>query len=222
MIAILGRRRMLVLAALAGICVMLSAFYLGVLFPQVSASDRTLRGLRGDVSGMEDRARMLRGDYEQFEANKFDYDRIEQIGFFNPQNRLLIRERFQALKADAGVTNARYEIRPAEIVPSPAVEDAGHRLMRSRMEITVEAMDDMPVYAFLYALTNEFPGRVTFSDINILRTGKTLDSTVIAQVRAGNATPLITATVEAEWYSLVAAKDIPELIDAQNAQGGTP
>lgn len=213
MMSILGRRRITILAVLAGICFVLGGFYLTILFPQVSASDRTLRGLRGDVSGMEETVRSLRASYQEFQINKPDYERIVQVGFFNPQDRMLIRERFQTMKKDAGILNAKYEIDPAEIVPSPLVEDAGHRLLRSKMEINIESIDDLRVYAFLYALGNEFPGRVSFTDINLIRTDKGLSDDIIAQMATNTPPALVNATVKAEWYSLVALKDIAGLID---------
>lgn len=224
MMAVLGRRRIMILAVLAGICALLSAFYLAILFPQVSASDRTLRGLRGDVSGMEEKTRSLRAAYEEFQGNRADFDRIKQVGFFNPQDRMLIRERFQSMKQAAGVLNAKYEMEPAEIVANPLVEDAGHRLLRSKMEISLESVDDMRIYAFLYALGNEFPGRVSIVDLNLARNDKGLSEALYAQLASANPPGLVTATVKAEWYSLVDVKDIAGLIDGVDlpAEGGTP
>lgn len=217
MMAVLGRKRIMIIAVLAGICLLLSAFYLAILFPQVSESDRMLRGLRGDVSGMEEKTRSLRAAHEEFLANKADYDRIEQVGFFNPQDRMLIRERFQSMKKDAGVLNAKYEIEPAEVVPSPLVEDAGYRLLRSRMEINIESIDDTKIYAFLYAMGNEFPGRISFTDIQITRTDKGLNDALYAQIASANPPALVTAALKAEWYSLVALKDIAGLIEGIEA-----
>lgn len=222
MINVLGRRRLTILGALTGVCVLLGAFYLAVLFPQVSASDRMLRSMRGDVSGMEENARAARAAYQEFQINKADYDRIVQVGFFNPQDRLLIRERFQSMKKDAGVINARYTMDPAEIVPSPLVEDAGYRLLRSRMEVTIESADDLGIYAFLYALGNEFPGRVSLTDVVLIRTDKGMNDALYAQLATNNPPALVNATVKAEWYSLVALKDVAGLIDGVDApaEGG--
>lgn len=217
MIVVLGRRRIMILAVLAGICLLLSAFYLAILFPQVSESDRMLRGLRGDVSGMEEKTRSLRAAHEEFQANKADFDRIEQVGFFNTQDRMLIRERFQSMKKDAGILNAKYEMGPAKVVASPLVEDAGYRLLRSEMEISLEASDDVRLYAFLYALGNEFPGRVSFTDVSIMRMDKGLSNAIYAELASANPPVLVTATIKAEWYSLVALKDIAGLIEGVEA-----
>ena len=221
MIHILGRRRLVILGILTGICVLLSGFYLVVLFPQVSAADRTLRGLRGDVSGMEEKSRSLRAAFEGFQANKPDYDRIEQVGFFNPQDRLLIRERFQSMKKQAGVNSARYEIEPAQVVANPEVEDAGYRVLQSRMDITVDAADDRQIYAFLYALGNEFPGRISMVEITITRMVNNLTDVALAGLTSPTATPLVRGSIMADWYSLVSAKEIEGLIEGvAPAEGG--
>lgn len=223
MIAVLGRGRLLILGVLSTICLLLSGFYLLVLFPQVSASDRMLRSIRGDVSGMEDNARRLRTAFEEFQGNKPDYDRIEQVGFFNPQDRLLIRERFEAMKKETGVINARYEMEPAQVVSNPLVEDADYRMLQSRMVMTVDAVDDRQVYAFLYTLGNEFPGRISMVDVQMTRLDKGLTSAIYQEIVAGNPPVLISAVIKADWFSLVSAKEIEGLIDGvAPAEGGAP
>ncbi len=221
MIHILGRRRIMTLGILAGICLLLSGFYLVVLFPQVSAADRTLRGIRGDVSGMEEKSRSLRSAFEEFRANKPDYDRIEQVGFFNPQDRLLIRERFQAMKKQTGVLSARYDIEPAQVIANPQVEDAGYRMLQSRMDIALDAVDDRQVYAFMYALGNEFPGRISMVEVNITRADAGLTDANVAEIASANPPVLIKAIIKADWYSLVSAKEIEGLIEGvAPAEGG--
>lgn len=213
MMEILGRRRITIMLSLFGVCFFLGAFYLALLLPQVSASDRTLRSIRGDVSGTEDLTRELKAAFEQFQVNKPDYDRIEQIGFFNPQDRLIIRDKFQQMKRQSGVLNAKYEFSPAEIEPNPEIQDAGYRVLKSEILITIDALDDMSVYAFLYALTNEFPGRVSIADLNIIREDSGLNAGIYQQIRSGKMPLLIIATVRAEWRSLVSAEEIKGLIN---------
>jgi hypothetical protein len=71
----------------------------------------------------------------------------------------------------------------------------------------------MSIYRFLYSLTNEFPGRVSIVDINIVREDKGLNVGMYEQIRSGNMPVLLLATVKAEWRSLVSAEEIKGLIN---------
>lgn len=212
-LSILGRRRVTVLLSLLASCVLLGGFYFVLLLPQVSASDRTLRTIRGDVSGMESQTQNLKRAYEEFQLNQSDYDRIVAVDFFNTQDRLQIRDRFIKMKQDSGVMNARYEFSPAQLERNAEIEAAGYRIMKSEIYLTIDAADDMSVYKFLYALVNEFPGRVNVVNFSVTRENKGLSTDMYKQILGGPMPSLLIATVKAEWRSIVSAEEIKGLMD---------
>lgn len=209
MMAVLGRRRIALLALLFVSCALLGTYYGMVVQPLASLRAWILQDIRTDVVRMEKDVAQLRKRYAQFEINRHDYARLEEIGFFEPQDRLKVRSRFEAIQGESGVRYVRYTLNPAKIEPDPALMLTGSRLVKTTMGLAIEARDDRAIYRFLHLMAETFPGRIDIASIVIQRDG-------------GQA--MARADVNIDWYNLVSVDALRALIrrdqEMQKKEGG--
>lgn len=203
MIAQIGFKRLVLLLALAGlvgVCVFLNYVVFG---PQQEESARTLANVRGEESALRTEIDQMRLDFETFEKRKETFDRLTRLGFFNDQDRLLARERFDSIQALSKVISARYEISPAVIVPAPieGLAETGFVLVKTPVVLKLTAIDDLDIYRFLYYLTYGFPGHISISQMVIDRT-LPVTPTVLKQIGTGTPPDLVNASISVEWTTL--------------------
>lgn len=202
MIAILGRRCVALLGLLLISCVLLATYYMMVVRPLASLRAWTLQDIRTDVVKMEKEAGQLRKRYAQFEINRHDYVRLEEIGFFEPQDRLKVRQRFETIQGKSGVRYVRYTLNPAQIEDNKALVQTGSRLVKTTMTLTIEADDDRAIYHFLHLMAETFPGRIDIARLAFAR-------------QEGQALVRVEASVD--WYNLVAVDALRALMRRDEA-----
>jgi hypothetical protein len=217
MIASIGYKKSLLLLVLAGVMGVLAFFTYIVFQPKAETSKAELATLQAQASTLQSEVDQMRQDFTQFDSKKAVFENISRMGFFNDQNRVLARERFDTLQKLSKIMSARYEIKPAKIFSQDIPLETGFVVMESPITMKLTALDDVDVYRFIYYLNYGFPGHVTINNLEIKREGE-ITPEVLKEIGTGNPPELITATMEMKWRTMARKESIaPETLSSNTA-----
>lgn len=217
MIAAIGYKKSLLLIVLAGVLgVLVFATYV-VFQPKALSSEFELSTLQAQASTLQSEVDQMRQDFTHFASKKVVFENISRMGFFNDQNRVMARERFDTLQKLSKIMSARYEIKPAKIFSQDIPLETGFVVMESPITITLTALDDIDIYRFIYYLNYGFPGHITINKLDIKRDGEVTPE-ILKEIGAGNPPALITATMEMQWRTMARKEFIaPETLSSNTA-----
>ncbi len=217
MIAAIGYKKSLliiVLAVLTGVLAFATYF---IFQPKAADSQAELSTLQAQASTLQNEVDQMRQDFSQFDSKKAVFENISRMGFFNDQNRVMARERFDTLQKLSKIMSARYEIKPAKIFSQDIPLETGFVVMESPITITLTALDDIDIYRFIYYLNYGFPGHITINKLEIKRDGKVTPE-VLKEIGQGNPPALITANMEMQWRTMARKESIaPETLSSNTA-----
>ncbi len=207
MIGKLGLRRFIVIVLLALILGVFFAADNFFLTTEEQKSRSELSGLNAEISVLEGELEKMRADYQVFQKQKMFFDSISKMGFFNDQDRVIARERFDTMQRLSKIISARYEIKAAKIIADETASTTGFVIMESPITVSLSAVDDLDVYRFIYYLNYGFPGHVA---INSLRVERNMDITsdVIKQIGVGAPPEIISASLELDWRTMARKESI--------------
>lgn len=217
MIGKIGAKRAFVLIVLV---VLLGVFFAAGTFvfqPKTEQSQQELNRVMGETNTLRDEVTKMRADFETFQKEKTFYDNISRLGFFNDQDRVIARERFDTMQKLSKIISARYEIKAANLVETEGASANGFVVMESPISVTLSAIDDLDVYRFIYYLNYGFPGHITINDLSIERKAQ-IDPAVLKSIGTGNPPEIISAKMDLEWRTMARKEDIaPQSIAPQPA-----
>jgi hypothetical protein len=222
MIQKIGAKRALVLMVLGGLAVFFIAVNYLVLEPKTAESLAKLNTVMGETSVLRGEVDKMRVDYTTFEKQKSFYETIRGLGFFNDQDRVIARERFDTMQKLSKIISARYEIKAANLVEGEGASATGFVVMESPITVTLSAIDDLDVYRFIYYLNYGFPGHITISNLAMERKVEVTPG-VLKQIGTGSPPEIISAKMDLEWRTMARKEDIAPQAIAQpdaNAAGG--
>jgi len=203
MIQAIGFQRFLLVVILAVLAVGGYLLNSTVLSPQIAKQERQVRAEKSKLSKMTRDTNKLIEGIELFKKQKEIFSVVEKSGFFDDQNRVVARQRLDAIQRDSRLRTARYSISPAEDVTSPELKDAGYKILKSPIEFTLGAIDDSDIYRFTYLLNHGFPGQVVINNISMVKK-QDLTQPLLRNIGLGaDYDALISATISAEWHTMV-------------------
>jgi hypothetical protein len=214
----IGRKRFMMLAVMALLVAALAGAHYGLLQPRQTKLAKQLRGTKANIAAKEKETQRLRADFEKLDEVKFRYNEILRYGFFGAQDRVFARNKIREIQNLSGVLAARYQIKPIEVEADETIEASQHKLLKSPIEMEIEAFSDVDVYKFIYYLEYGFPGRVVIRSINFQRK---LDVTVplLQSIGSGQPEKVVTADIDLDWYTVAPDEDVPA---EALSQGGRP
>lgn len=207
---VLGTKRVMIFLTVLGVLISLALFNYAYLLPQTKKMEKEYYASRQDISQIEDVISGHKSAFDAFSDRRTEFDRIVEKGFFKPQRRLETAQIFADLQEKSGVLNIRYDILPGEIEDFEQAQEIDHRMMKSAMNIEVDAFLDEDIIAFVKGLEENLPGHVKIVSLNLQRRG-VLDEQALEQISEGNKPLLVQADINAEWRNLVPI-DSPELM----------
>jgi hypothetical protein len=83
--------------------------------------------------------------------------------------------------------------------------------------VTIDALDDIDVYSFIYWMENAFPGHAAVTSLTLERKID-IDEVTLRQIGNGVPTVLVSANVAFDWSTMVPRANLPQ----QLGQPGTP
>ncbi len=217
MIGKIGIKRASGVIFLGGLLAILVGADYFVLTPKAQESQSTLGNTRSQISTLEEQLDKMRADYEIFQKQKLFFESISTMGFFNDQDRVIARERFDTMQKLSKIISARYEIKAANIIADETAVKTGFVVMESPISVTLSAVDDLDVYRFIYYLNYGFPGHIA---INSLKIERKLDvtPTVLKQIGTGAPPEVISATLDLDWRTMARKESIaPDAINPEQS-----
>ena len=195
----------LALAIFSGLC----AFYIYMKAqPDLKTVERNLQGANGQILQMQTDMDDLAKGFAQFEEEKLDYAKLQNLGFFNDQDRSKTKNIIEEMQRESRLLSARYSLSPARRLDEDRARDAGYDLVSTDINFTLDAIEDADIYRFVYLLNYGFPGQVKITSLSIKK-NQDVTQPLLRQIGIGQAEPLITATLKASWRTMIPQGQMP-------------
>lgn len=209
----IGAKRILVLLILGGALAALAVANYFILEPQTVSSRNQLSTVMGETATLQGEVEKMRSDFAAFQQQKILFENISKMGFFNDQDRVLARERFETMQKLSKIISARYEIKAANVINDESAEKTGYVVMESPITVELSAIDDLDIYRFIYFLNYGFPGHIAINNMTIERK-LDINPETLKRIGTGDPPEIINAKMDMEWRTM-ARKDA---ISAQTSQ----
>ncbi len=224
MISKIGFKRAAVLIVLTAVLVCTFLLDQFVLAPKTLQSQQNLAGVQSETSTLQSEITKIREGFEKFETQKVLYETLKETGFFNNQDRVIARERFDTMQRLSKIISAKYEIKSAILQSQDDPVETTFVLMQSPITVTLSAVDDLDIYRFIYYLNYGFPGHITINNMTMERKSN-VSPEVLQQIGSGLPPEMVSATLELDWFTMARKEAIApqDLANGDpNATGGTP
>lgn len=201
MIDILGPKRVLIILVLLVACGVLGAAQYLFMIPENERLQQEINGVRASIASTRAEAERMREEYKQVQEQKAFYGDLDASGFFNDQNRVVARERVEAIQRMTRALAVRYDIKGAILEANQFAAEAGHVVIDSPVSLDVDALDDVDIFSIIYWMENAFPGHVS---LNFLQIDRVLDvsAPVLRQIGNGVPTVLVKGKLSFDWRTL--------------------
>lgn len=213
MIQVIGFKRALALFVLIAVNAVLAASVYMYFIPQNEKLDRDLRMTKAQISEKRSEADRLRVEYQQIQDRKAQFETLTQSGFFSSQSRVVARKRIESIQKATNILTARYNIKSAEVEKNPEVENAGHVILDSAIDVSLDAMDDVDFFNFIYWIENAFPGHVSMKEVSLRRV-LDINEATLRQIGIGTPTVLISGRIGFDWRTMVPKDQVEAIIPA--------
>ncbi|MFK7839968.1 MAG: hypothetical protein AB8B83_06515 [Bdellovibrionales bacterium] len=202
MIKILGFRRILTLAVLVliNLAAGLSAYM--YFMPQKETKTRELNGVRSQVSTLKTDIEGLKVEFEKLDEQVIQHEKLKQDGFFDSQSRRRAEEILKEIQERSGVVSAIASIAAGKFEENEEAKKSNHQILKSPIEIRLEAVSDLDVFRYIYLMEEFFPGHVSVENVNIKREAD-ISGVILRAVASGKNPELVTADLELAWRTMI-------------------
>lgn len=202
MISVIGTRRLFILTALLAVnAVMAAAYYLYVV-PENEKLGKELRTVKAEIASKQSETEKLRTEYDLIQKQRASFEDLKEAGFLGAQDRVVARERMEAIQTHSRVVQARYNIEPVKVEENKSAADSGQVILNSVINADVDALDDIDFLNFVYWLENGFPGQITINNIDIKREAD-VDDVTLRQIGTGSPLVIVKGQASFEWRTMV-------------------
>jgi len=98
--------------------------------------------------------------------------------------------------------NARYTIKPAKSLVTDKSKEAGHKILETDIDFTLDAIEDSDIYRFVYNLNYGFPGQIAINRFSISR-DVAITQPLLRKIGTGGAEALVTGKLNVTWRTMV-------------------
>ena len=214
MIKVLGTQRIIVLLVLLGINAVLALAVYTHFIPQKTVKERELRSVRSQSSTLRNDIADLQIEFEQLDEQREEFARLKRNGFFDGQSRRKAELIFQKIQERSGVISAVASVSAGTLEENEQAKKADHQILKSPINIRIEALNDLDVFRYLYLVNEFFPGHVTTKRIDFERSAD-INGTVLRAIANGQTPPLVSANLQLIWRTMV-----PIEKEQSESQGG--
>lgn len=206
MIEILGFRRVIVLVILLAVNALLAAASYLYLVPEKTKLERdsmatksALMSVRSDIDNMERELALL-------EEQRVEFQALENTGFFETQDRYMAEQIFTQTQGESNVLGASASITAGEMQKNKIAAEASHDILKSKISVKIESLDDLSVFKYAYLLEKKFPGFLSIDKMTINRQGE-ISGIVLRGLANGEEPNLVSATIEASWNTMIPSEE---------------
>lgn len=212
MIKVLGFQRIAIVAVLLGINGLLGFLAYAHFIPQTVSKERELRGVRGQVSTLQNDVNDLQIEFDQLDEQREEFEMLKKDGFFDGQSRRNAELIFEKIQETSGVISSVASVAAGKIEEDEQAKKANHQILVSPISIRIDAVNDLDVFRYLYLIEEFFPGYVSIEEMTMERTAD-IDGTVLRAIASDKSPPLVTAELKMMWRTMIP-------IEANDQQGG--
>lgn len=212
MIKILGFRRVITLAIMVAVNLVLAGALYTLILPQKDKTEQELRNTRSAVNARRNEVATLKNEYEMIQEQKNLFENLQDAGFFTTQDRIDARKTIEQIQLESKVLAARYDIQAIEVRENTLAAGADHVILHSPIKVTLDALDDIDIYSFMYWAQNAFPGHVGIDSLTVQRR-MDVDEVTLKQIGTGIPVVLVSATVDFSWNTMVPRTQLPDQLN---------
>lgn len=202
MIRILGLKRIILLGLLVVLNVLLAAAVYLYMNPQEVKKQRELQGVQGEIATLSDDISRMQIEFDDIERQKSRFQELVNDGFFRDQSRREAEELIRRIQVSSNVVTASASIASGEVVDDEEAAKAGYKILKSPVSLTIEALDDVDVYRYLYMVQRYFPGYITYEKLTMERMAA-VDASVLRALASGATVPLVKASINMTWQTMI-------------------
>lgn len=204
MIGVLGVKRIVALILLLCVNALLAVTVYQYLIPREAEQGRELGTLRGQISTAQGDISRMEVEFDQIQAQKEEFEKLEKDGFFKDQSRRQAEDVFKQIQRTSGVATAVASISTGTLDTNEEAQKVEYKILKSPVQIKLEAIDDVDLFHYLFLVDNYFPGHVAVEKITIERQAD-VNGTILRSIAAGDNPPLVTATIDVLWRTMIPA-----------------
>lgn len=202
MIKVLGKKRILLLAALAALNVLFAALVYLYLIPQTEGQEKGLKSISSKVKTVQKDLDFIQQEFDQLEIQKEQFEKLRVKGFFDAQKRRQAEDILQQIQKQSEVISAKASIGAGKTIENEEAKKAAHVVLESPINIRIEALDDVSIYNYVYLLENFFPGHLYVDDITMTRK-EDVTGTALRSIAGGQNPPLVVGIVNLSWSTMI-------------------
>ncbi len=208
MVSILGVKRIVFILLLVALNVG-GGFGYKYMNDTITIKERQLNGLKRKVRDRFNEVKKVREQFAALRGQVTDYVLLEKRGFFEEQDREVLRDIFFEAQKKSQVLRAKYDVSPYKAQSSPFITQPNLRWVNSKVNIKIEALDDIDIFSFVELIERDFPGYVQFESIDLKR-NEALTPDVLKKIGSGTPISLVNADVSFLWHSVPETKQEAE------------
>jgi len=221
MIGLLGMKRVVLLGAFLALNGVLATVSFLYIFPFGEKSKSDLEALRVALSAVRADVSRMKVEAVELESQKVLYQTLEKDAFFKDQSRRTAEQAFSDIQTKSGVGKATAQVDAGVIEDNPEAQKVKYKILKSPMKISLEAVDDVDVFRYLYLIEQTFPGHVSVEKIEMKRQGD-VNFSVVRALSSGLTPTLVTANIEMLWRTMIPESKVIGGVPpdgTQNAEG---
>ncbi len=209
MIRVLGTKRILMLVFLVAMNIAMATTVYMYLIPRHAQKENQLRGVRGQVNTMRSDISRMQVEFDQLADQQNQFEKLKERGFFYNQGRREAQIVLEGIQKQAGVVAAVATIQAGATEENEEAKKADYKVLKSPVQIHVEAVDPVDVYRYIYLLNNFFPGHIEIGEIRLERIGE-VTGPVLRGIASGVNPVLVQADINMTWRTMVPQADVIE------------
>lgn len=202
MIKVIGFQRVLLLMVLAGLLALFFAYSTYGLTPEIKQTERQLRVNRKEVGELTEDVNKLVEGMKTYESQKGTFEVLQNKGFFDPQNRLETRQRIKEMREESRLLSVGIDIGSAVEEQNELAKEAGLKVLNTDISFTLDALEDIDIYNFIYLMNYGFPGQVIINTLSIKKQ-QDITQPLLRKLGSGDHETLVKANLTANWRTLV-------------------
>jgi hypothetical protein len=202
MIRSLGIQKIIVLVLLVLMLAVIYFYGVVALGPKNQFVERELRLNKSEFSELTQNMEKLVFDLAYFDQHKIQFKSLEDLGFFNSQDRLNMRSRFNEMQKESRLISAQYSVSPLTIEKNKKAAEAGYKILKTTIDFNLEAIEDADIYKFIYLLNYGFGGHISIAELSIKR-DKVVTPTLLQKIGDGEDVAVMSAVLKVNLRTMV-------------------
>lgn len=200
-VAMVGIKRLIILAVLLGCNVALFMFTNALFTPTITKNNQDLSRVKKEVARYQKDLNSIRNDLDQLGQQQDVFEQLRQRQFFAPVDLTEQQAVFLRLEEEAGI-ETKLSILPETTVNVADLDRVPWKVVKRSVVIEINALDDVDIYRYLDSVFAQTPGYVKVKDFTIRR-NYDFNGDLLRQIVRGHFPEIMGALLEFDWYFMV-------------------